>query len=175
MTRLLPLLLVVLLTTSCARRIPLLGKYQETPVKTEFSQPFEKVWENIIDFIADTGQEVQLIDRSSGLIISDAYITSGPYLSNEDKKGVLINNRALVAVDRMSYNYPYGDLPTHTAFAKWTIRAKELKNKNIEVSVLLHVKRVEQMLGKDVQNHNGKSTGLHEKWLVEELGRRVNQ
>jgi len=176
MRKLLYCICTLLLLQSCSHIVPLKGKYQDTPVKTTFNKPLESVWESIIDYIADTGQEVQLIDHSSGLIISDVHVASGSSLSNEDKKGVLINPGAYIVSERYSHEYPYGALPTHRAIAKYTIRAKELKSKDIEVSVLLHVKAVEKRYGRDnVFTYAGVSTGLLEKQLINDLYKRLDR
>src|SRR5687768_11999606 len=99
--RLIILLIMMASMSSCMRGIiSLKGKYQETPVKSKYEIPFNEVWENVIDFISDTGQEVQMIDKESGIIISDAHLASGKLLSHEDRDGNLVNKKALVAVTR---------------------------------------------------------------------------
>jgi len=169
------LLILLISIQSCARIVPLEGKYQEVPVKSLFDASFEKTWEAVIDFISDTGQEVQLIDKASGLIISDMQGSSGMSLSNEDKKGVLINKNAVIAVDRLSSDYPKTNLTAHIATSTWTIRIKELKNKSLEVSTLVHVKRVERIVGKYVFKYNGKSTGNFERYLLDEISANIKK
>ena len=41
------------------------------PIVSNSDQPFEKVWENVIDYFAQNGIPIRIIDKSSGLIISD--------------------------------------------------------------------------------------------------------
>jgi len=168
------ILLLIAFISSCRTIVPLQGKYQELPVKSKFNYSTEKVWETVIDFISDTGQEVQVIDKSSGLVISALHVGSGPVLSNEDKKGAIVNPLALVATERYNDQYPQGDLPTFDLFAKWTIRIKELPNKEVEVSTLLHVKDIQQIVAKDVLHYRGKSTGNFEKSILDNLSDRLD-
>jgi hypothetical protein len=174
MKKLLLSIIVCISLTSCAKILPLRGRYQEVPLKSKFAEPIDLVWEKVIDFISDTGQEVQLVDKSSGLIISSAKISSGPSLSNEDNKGVLINAESLIVVERFNHDYPLGQLDIHEAVATWTIRVKTIKDGNTELSTLLHVKRVDKVMGKFTQSFRGKSTGNYEKWLLDNLGERIS-
>lgn len=158
--------------SSCTgtRRIPLKGQYQNTPVKSKFDRPFEEIWEAVIDFVGDTGQDVQLIDKASGLIISEAKVASGPLLSNEDSKGTLINKDAYIAVEHYSSMFAKGSL-LHTASANWVIRVKPIDKESTYVGVILHVKNITE----GPINYHGESTGNFEKDIMDQISRKLNR
>lgn len=162
----------VLILEACTNRgVPLQNKYQDTPVKARFSTSFENVWESIIDFIASTGQDVQMIDKESGLILSDIQIAHGRDMTNEDNKGQLINPEALIAVSRYTNDFPKRELPFYTASAKWTIRVKSLDSNQTVVHVLVHVREITSGMVK----YSGASTGQHEKWILDEISQRLER
>lgn len=170
------LLALCLLFQSCIRQVvPLQGKYQETPVRSKFNTSFDVVWSGVIDFIADTGQEVEFIDKSSGILRSDANLSTGTEISHEDKKGVLVNPDAYIAVERYKDEFPRGNLPNHYSTAKWTIRVKEIDRDNTEIGVLMHVRSVRLGWLSTVGLYRGKSTGNYEKTIIDDISTRVRK
>jgi hypothetical protein len=51
--------------------VSLKGNYPVTPMIFSSEKSFSKVWDNLIDIFAQQGLSIKIIDRSSGLIISD--------------------------------------------------------------------------------------------------------
>lgn len=166
--------IIWLIFSSCRSIVPLRGKYQEVPVKSKYSISFDRAWEGVIDFISDTGQEVQLIDKESGLVISDQYTVSGKHISMENSKGKIVNSDAWIVSQRHSDDNPKGNLrETHTASAKWTIRVKQVADETV-IAVLMHVKNVYWGLPqKWTFVFDGASTGNYEKYMLDEIHSRV--
>ncbi|MGX5854043.1 hypothetical protein ACWKW6_10385 [Dyadobacter jiangsuensis] len=176
MNRLSSFVIVLLTFASCRTTVPLRGSYQETPVKTKYTMPFNPIWEAVIDFISDTGQEVQLIDKESGLVISDQYTVFGKHISMENAKGKIINTDAWVVSARHSDDNPKGNLKeTHTASVKWTIRIKQVADETV-IAVLMHVKNVYWGLPqKWTFVFDGVSTGNYEKYMLNEINARISK
>lgn len=158
---------------SCRSLVPLQGKYQEAPVKESYNSKFDSVWDSVIDFISDTGQEVQLIDKGSGIIISDAHIANSGDMSHEDKRGRLINSNALVVIERYNDEFPRGEALGKVASAKWTIRVKRESDAVTSVAALLHIKSVTYFNPKLADKFAGKSTGNYERAMMSQIGHRV--
>jgi hypothetical protein len=62
---------------------------------------FEKVWDNLIDLFAQKGLSIRIIDKSSGLIISQKSLLSA---SMEDKNGQVIDRDAYIVVPSTKVN-----------------------------------------------------------------------
>lgn len=88
---------------SCApaKQIALKGTYPEPPMVFNSTQPFDKVWDNLIDLFAQKGFSIKIIDRSSGLIISQRSLLSA---TMEDKNGKLVDPFAIIAVPSIKFN-----------------------------------------------------------------------
>lgn len=131
------ILFVILIASlqSCVNILPLKGKYQEGAVKTKINEPFEKAWEKAIDMIANTGLTVKMIDKSSGLIISERSGFSYLEVTAEDKKGKVMDPRAYIVRERDKVDSK--PLP-FSATAIWNLRIKEVDKGTSIISVILH-------------------------------------
>lgn len=101
--------------------LPLKGDYPPTPIISASDKSFDKVWDNVIDYFAQNGIPIKIIDKSSGLIISDkAKLT----WSFEDKLGKLANSSAWVVLQKIMdplHEKPY--TPNYVS-GEWNIRIK---------------------------------------------------
>ncbi len=118
------ILLLCIIFSSCTpvKFIPLKNSYADKPFEQTVDKSKDQVWENIIDFFAKNGLSIRLIDRTSGLIISDKTALKWTY---EKKDGSLEFPLAWAAVPKVintGNNMPYKFL---TVNGDWNIRIKE--------------------------------------------------
>lgn len=104
--------------------VPLKGTYIDKPIEITSKQPYEKVWSNIIDLFATKGLSVKLIDKSSGLIVSEKTSLKDSY-SFEDAQGNLENPSAFIALDKNEIK-GFSKLQPETVVAEWNIRIKSI-------------------------------------------------
>lgn len=166
MKKLILLLVVVSCLQSCITigTIGIKGKYQEGPVKMEVNNSYDETWNKVIDFISDIGLNVKMVDKSSGLVISDPTSFSGK-TSVEDKSGKILNSDAYIVTSRT--NDPNVSNPIRLASASYNLRVKETSSGKSVVSVLLYNITVTGTV--DTYPHKGKSTGNFEKWILDNL------
>ncbi len=92
----LPLLAVFL--SSCAiKMIPVTGTYPDQPIQIKSEKPFDDVWSNLIDVFAQKGLSIKIIDKNSGLIVSERIEFPATI---EDKNGNLKDPNAYIVVPK---------------------------------------------------------------------------
>jgi hypothetical protein len=157
------LLFLLTFLQSCATVVPLKGKYQEKSVKTEINKPFDAVWESIIDFVAEAGVSINLIDKSSGLIVADE-VSFARHNSFEKRKGDIHDPSAYTVSERTN-----GDQPDqgnkYNVTGKWNMRAVASGNGKTVVSVNVYALSVD----KSVLPLTAESTGNFEKWILDKI------
>lgn len=72
--------------------IPIKESYPNIPMVFQSDKSFEQVWDNLIDLFAQKGLSIIIIDKSSGLLISNRSKLASTY---EMKNGKLNNPGAL--------------------------------------------------------------------------------
>lgn len=163
--------LVLLLIAGCTTVIvPLKGTYEKPAFVS--SKNVDQVWSNIIDMFANHGISIKLIDKASGLIVSEetSFLDSFTF---EDPNGNLRDNTAIVVLNTIKY----GEVQQVPQFVtgSWNIRIKpnaEDPNKT-DVNVnLLNIKAEFHYYGGSYvpPRHyifEGKSTGVFEKKIFE--------
>jgi hypothetical protein len=98
MTKLLPITIVfILLSCAPAKYIYPKGSYPTTPMEFASSKTFDEAWDRLVDVFAQKGLAIKIIDRSSGLIVSER---SALPATIEDKFGKPINPDAFVVVPK---------------------------------------------------------------------------
>ena len=84
---------------SCTPKvIALKGTYPDKPFELSVDKSKDAVWDNIIDFFATKGLSIKLIDRSSGLIVSEKTALVWSY---ENSKGQLEKPSAWVVIPKL--------------------------------------------------------------------------
>ena len=101
MKKLLLIISVSLLTSCASKVIPLKGSYPTTPIEITSTKSFDDVWDNLVDMFAQKGLSIKIIDRSSGLIVSDRSKLS---TTIENKKGGLQDPTAFIVVPKTMNN-----------------------------------------------------------------------
>jgi len=163
------LIILLLFFSSCIatklKYAPFKGEYPPTPYIITSELPKEKVWDKIIDFFAQNGLSIKVIDRSSGLIVSDRSKLDWSY---EDVKGNIKNPNAWVVVQRVTspMNSPAPILPIYV-YGDWNIRIKENETGGTLINVnLVNIKS--QDLATDLYA-SSKSTGVFEKTISDQI------
>lgn len=93
------ILFIPLIFFSCApaKIIPLKGNYPQTPIEYSSQKQFDEVWDNLVDLFAQKGLSIKIIDRSSGLIISEKSTLPATI---EDKDGLPTDKTAFVVIPK---------------------------------------------------------------------------
>src|SRR5689334_10194727 len=86
------------LFVSCSvKTIPIKGTYLKPPYTDTTTIAKEQAWDKIIDFFAQNGLSIKIIDKSSGLIISDNTAVPASY---ETKLGIPEKKDAWIVVPK---------------------------------------------------------------------------
>lgn len=115
-------LLLTMLGGCSIKTVALKGSYPDKPFEVVADKPTDKVWDNIIDFFATKGLSIRIIDKSSGLIVSDKTALVWSY---EDGKGMLISRDAWIAVPKQIDPGTNKPIPFVSITGDWNIRIKE--------------------------------------------------
>lgn len=153
------------------------GQYRNSPYKELTSTEFDVVWSRAIDILAETGASIKIIDKSSGIIISEKYSFINSY-SYENPGGSLINPNALVVLSELKDAFGKTINPNEI-FGEFNIRIKSTDSGTlINVNIVnLNAKHTYYSSnGSKIERHwqeNGmltiKSTGLFERRLIGKL------
>ena len=119
-------LMFLLFACYTVKTIPLKGKYPDTPIVYTSEKSFNEVWDNIIDLFAQRGLSIKIIDRTSGLIISDKSKLS---YSFENKKGFIAHPDAYVVLQMIMDNYSDKPFRPEIVTGEWNIRIKAVDGK----------------------------------------------
>jgi hypothetical protein len=157
---------------SCSPKIiPLKGSYPATPIIQYSSNSIVDVWDKIIDFFAQKGLAIKIIDKSSGLIVSDATELTWTF---ENKEGKPNHPDRWVAIPKVIA--PGADRATSPSSVRgeWNVRIKKAGDKtSINVNLVNIEERV--VTGSYASSSltytrvDGKSTGVFEKMIYEAI------
>jgi len=125
----------LLLLTGCVstKVIPIKGTYPETPIIISSTKSFDQAWDKLIDIFAQKGLSIRIIDRSSGLIISNRSELTTTY---EDENGIPLDKSAFIVVPSViqfgkkvpitgTSSGAYAVAKTsYPAFGDWNVRIK---------------------------------------------------
>lgn len=151
--------------------VPLTGSYPPTPITYITETPVAKVWDNIIDFFSQHGFAIKIIDRSSGLIVSDR--TPLPY-TFESKDGDMITPEAFTVLRKFKESGSSFYFKPVSVTGEWNIRIKTVEGKT-SVNVNLTNIFATYETGYYAYTHvpyepilvEGKTTGKFEKTIFE--------
>lgn len=157
-------LLTIVLTSCSIKVIPLKGQYPDKPHMDTTNLSKDAVWDKVIDFFAQKGLPIKLVDRSSGLIISEKTALIASY---EDMKGFPIKKDAWVVIPKMIDPNSRKPFPLHPIAGEWNIRVKELPDKRTLINVnLVNLSQTENIL---VSSGLKKGTVSQEKAMTRQL------
>lgn len=110
------------LLSSCGPKLfPLVGKYPQPPIFLHSNKTYDEVWDNLIDVFAQKGFSIKVIDRSSGLIVSERKPLAW---TMEDKRGALRDPHAIVVLPEImftTYDKPFEPV---AVYGEWNVRVK---------------------------------------------------
>lgn len=89
--------LIIIACSPTKKIIPLRGTYPNTPIEISSSKSFDQAWDRLIDLFAQNGLSIKIIDRSSGLLVSDQIMLN---TTIEDKNGVLFDTSAYIVIPK---------------------------------------------------------------------------
>lgn len=122
------LIISLLAIWSCTKIVPIKGSYQLTPVEVVSTKSKDEVWSKVIDLFAQKGLPIRLIDKSSGLIISDK-VSLLNQSTWELPDGKLSDPNAWVVVEKLYSGDQF--LPPTYVTGEWNVRVKEQDSKTI--------------------------------------------
>ncbi|MDT8346197.1 MAG: hypothetical protein RQ756_00225 [Flavobacteriaceae bacterium] len=130
--------IMFLIATSCVqlKPIPLKGEYVDKPFEIYSDKSYDVVWDNIIDLFATRGISIKLIDRSSGLIISEKTSFLNEY-SFENRDGKLENQESWIVVEKIAFEGYHQSVKPDKITGEWNIRIKEINDAETLINVNL--------------------------------------
>lgn len=141
---------------------PIKGDYPIYPVERLYNFSADDVWSNVIDFFATNGLSIKIIDKQSGLILSEkvSFMQNGSY---ERLDGPGINKpQAFVVIERKAVS-------PNSITGEWNIRVKSMGGKT-HVRVNIVQLRAEYLsnsylVGNEV--FDVRSTGVFERMILD--------
>jgi hypothetical protein len=151
--------------------IPLKGSYPETPIIQYSDNPVDTVWDHVIDFFAQKGLSIKIVDRSSGLIISDATSLSWTF---ENKKGFPNHPERQVVIPMVIAPGADKAVTPTSVIGEWNVRIKATGNRtsiNVNlVNIRALVSTGSYMSGTaSYTKVEDKSTGVFEKLIFNKI------
>lgn len=180
--KLFKLLTVVFFLSSCSNKIiPIKGSYPQTPIIVSSEKPFEEVWDKLINVFAQKGLSIKLIDKSSGLIISDNSLLSATI---ENKKGIPENSSAVIVVPQIhnvglnmyvpivgyTYEPKTNKILTNPVYGEWNVRIQKTGNStliNVNLVNLKYVSTGQYNIPITQNLNNFKTTGKFENIIID--------
>jgi|ERR1035437_11202409 hypothetical protein len=164
-------LIIFSFLTGCAiKTTPIKGTYLDKPYAIISDKSKDQVWDKIIDFFAQKGLSIKIIDRSSGLIISDKSALTWTF---EDSKGKLINPNAWIVIEKSIDPGPNKIIKPSSVAGDWNVRIKELPNNKTSINVnLVNIKAKRAYASKyGISEYEIKalSTGNFEKLISDQI------
>jgi hypothetical protein len=165
------ILLLSLIGCTTTKIVPLKGVYENKPFEIISDTPKDQVWDKIIDFFAQNGLSIKIIDRSSGLIISDRSSLNWTF---ENNNGELIKPLASVVIEKIIDIGTKKPIRPSSVTGDWNIRIKQLPDNKTSINVnLLHIEATGYTIkfGEGVTQYaiKGKSTGNFEKLISDKV------
>jgi hypothetical protein len=151
--------------------VVLQGNYSDKPYEVVSDKQFDQVWSNTIDLFATKGFSIKLIDKNSGLIISEKTSFISDY-TFEDMNGALENANASIVIEKKLVSGFNQFFKPQKITGECNIRIKENGTGKIVVNVnLTNIEATSFILGSQyspAQNliFNGKSTGKFEELIT---------
>ena len=170
---LIPIMAITLMSCYTTKVYKLEGKNYGAIQVIKSTKPVDSIWSNIIDLFATKGISIKVIDKSSGLIVTEKYNFKKHY--SFEINGRLIDSTAWIALSYVAVKGGYGDYPVNVT-ADWNIRIKSdvtgsiinVNLTNIEAGIHLPVRNggITSLPAQDF-TFDGESTGVFEKLIID--------
>lgn len=128
MKKLIPIV-TVFLTGCVATMIPLKGTYPDKPFEVISNKSVDSVWSSVIDLFATKGLSIKVIDKSSGLIVSEKTSFINNY-TFENNSGKLEKPAAWIVLAKTT-NPMGGFYVPQKVLGEWNVRVKSNGNKTV--------------------------------------------
>jgi len=148
-----------LIISGCGPKFyPITGNYYggNNPYQIETKKSKEDVWNKIIELFATRGLSIKLLDKSSGLIISEKLPFSGNDCTVENENGALVNPNAFIVCDKVVWQTI--DYEPQEAVGEWNIRVVGREGKTLINVNLINI----DVTYKGKLHGAGRSTGKFE-------------
>ena len=150
------------------REVPIRGTYLREPYTVVTTKPFQEVWDNVVDIVAQTGIGFTTLDKNNGLLITKEYSFKGA-ITHETLSGELADTSAWVVVKSRYYTVTKEyERPNHVT-GILTVRVKQVPD---GASININFTNFKAyMPGKAyaIENYPVQSTGVFERKLADKL------
>lgn len=168
------LLAFLFIFSSCSSKVynpRLTGSYQDTPTVISTIRTFDQVWETIIDYFAQRGISISIIDKSSGLIIAKNNFSTRYWTYEESGKPKDPSAYVVINPCKLIQGYDFKEFHPERVEGEWNVRVKTVDNKTL-VNVNLFIQNVKErneMINGSANPclFEARSTGIFEKGLAE--------
>lgn len=136
---------IAFLLKSCAptlSHVPLKGKHLEDPYIVVTEKPFDEVWDNVIDILAQRGFPIRFLDKENGLVVSERSSLLDAY-TYEDRAGKLENPDALLVLPTVSIWGIAERVHPLSLTGIASIRVRKLKDNTTKINVNLNALNVD--------------------------------
>jgi hypothetical protein len=154
------------------KMLPLKGTYINKPYEITSDKSFDAVWSNMIDLFATKGLSIKVIDKNSGLIVSEKTSLISNY-TIEDDNGKLIDPNAWIVISKI--NWMGTEVIPDRLTAEWNVRIKS----NVEGKTIINVNLTNidgskyyaptQYTAAQNFKFDGRSTGIFEKTIADQV------
>lgn len=165
MKNLIILTILIIVSSACSIIVPVQQTYVTSPVSATTTKSFEEVWVKIIDILSTKGIQIKLLDKSSGLIVSEPYRLSTTW--EDINTGKLADEAAYVVADKYYFmdNFNSSYISTGT----FNIRVKTQESQTIVVVNLVNINSSNILPGQPPKVLDSKTTGVLEKELLQTI------
>jgi hypothetical protein len=114
------------------KKIPLKGKYLESPYTISTVKPFEETWSTIIDLFIKRGYSLKIIDKGSGLLMSERIVLKST--TEIKKSNKLTDTSAVIVVPQIYRPGPnrYSPITKNSDITgEWNIRVRTIESMTI--------------------------------------------
>ncbi|RFS17692.1 hypothetical protein [Emticicia sp. C21] len=166
MKKVLSLLLILSVFSSCQQKLtrPLKGNYP-TDYTIISEKSSDELWNDIIAYCSESGIKLKIIDRKSGLIVSQWYKLGTYTFENQD--GTLRENGANVVLGCETPGKFIADCQPPTII--WTFINFKLNEKNNKISLTVRLSDLKAWYSEWEYLKQVKSTGFLEKQIIDKI------
>ncbi|PZR27320.1 MAG: hypothetical protein DI535_10865 [Citrobacter freundii] len=152
---------------------PITGNYPKPPFIFESSSSFNTVWDKLIDLFAQKGLPIKLIDRTSGLLVSDRSVLPATYELNtgglKEPGAFIVMPKVYVPTTRKTFIIAMGSQVT----GEWNVRIREVDGKTLINVNIVNVRYepydTENKRTREVISTGHQSTGIFEKMVADAI------
>lgn len=166
------LLFIAIILSACTPTISkLIGTYQTGPFQAISNKNLDVVWSNTIDLFAQKGISIKIIDKSSGLILTEKVSFLKNYTIEQNGKST--NPSAWIVLNQIYWGT--GDVKPQVLTGEWNIRLKPSESGgtiiNVNITNLIataHFDRTQYTLERTF-DFDARSTGVFESMVADNI------